>query len=99
MPKTLKENNNRIVAILGLNDSLPFNNEGIVYKFLSGKFNDNECAKLNTLTSGIPLTARNRKHSNLDYLLIIKEQQGIHLTLQIKEGISFTENEQILMLI
>jgi len=95
----LKENNNRIVAILEKNDNLPFEDDGITYENLGGKFTIDECKRLNSLVNKIPLTARIYTESNLDYLTKINLQQKIPLALNLNQRISFTEDEQILMLI
>ena len=97
--KLLQTQNNKIVIALNQSDNyLPELIESDYIK-LSSLFSKKELELLTRNTNCHGLIERKELHTNLDYLNIIKKEQGISLSLTLNLPTVYTKSEQILLLL
>lgn len=95
----LKKNNNSIIVALNQSDNFVSEKTDSDYIILKNIFDNNELTQLEPKINEHALTIRKDKDTNLDYLNIIKNEQGISLTFPLKLPSKYTFNEQILLLL
>ena len=95
----LKMNDNKIIVMINQSDNyLPELIEADYIK-IKNSFSDKELSRLLPKSNDHALTERKREDTNLDYLNIIKKEQGLSLSLTLKLPKVYTKNEQILLLL
>lgn len=95
----LQKNNNKVV--IALNQSDNFLPELIKSDYIKIKnvFSDHELSLLTPKTNLYALTKRRIRNSNLDYLNILRKEQDISISLNLKLPPKYTKNEQIILLL
>ena len=95
----LKQNDNKIIIATNQSDNyFPELIESDYIK-IGNTFSDDEISELTPKTNLHALTKRKPTNTNLDYLNVIKKEQGVSLSLMLKLPKEYTKNEQILLLI
>lgn len=95
----LQKNNNKVVIALNQSDNFLPELIKSDYIKIHNVFSDQELALLTPHTNFHALTERRRRNSNLDYLNILKKEQSIPISLNIKLPKEYTKNEQIILLL
>ena len=96
---TLQNNNNKVVIALNQSDTyLPELTKSDYIK-INNTFSDGELSLLTPETNLHGFTERRTRNSNLDYLNILKKEQSIPISLDLKLPNEYTNNEQIILLL
>ena len=95
----LQKNNNKVVIALNQSDNFLPELIKSDYIKINNVFSDHELSLLTTQTNLHALTERRTRNSNLDYLNILKKEQSIPISLNLKLPKEYTKNEQIILLL
>ena len=95
----LQKNNNKVVIALNQSDNFLPELIKSDYIKINNVFSDHELSLLTPQTNLHALTERRTRNSNLDYLNILKKEQSIPISLNLKLPKEYTKNEQIILLL
>ena len=96
---TLQKNNNKIVIALNQSDNYLPEHIKSDYIKINNTFSEHELSLLTPETDFHGFTERRIRNSNLDYLNILKKEQSIPISLDLKLPKEYTKNEQIILLL
>lgn len=96
---TLEKNNNKVVIALNQTDTFLSELTKSDYIKISNIFSTEELTLLTPETNLHGFIERKKHNSNLDYLNILKKEQSIPISLNLRLPNEYTKNEQIILLL